>query len=67
MSHPWVSDVVMFGRARPQAGMLIDPAPSQAVDPSDEAAVAEYIDAVWSVPQRFQPRTESSPYTYTGL
>ena len=44
-----VSDAVMFGRARPQAGILIDPLPSLAIDPKDEASAAEYIDAIWSV------------------
>ncbi len=46
-SHPLVTDAVMFGRAKPQAGILIDPIPEYAINPKDEAAVAKFIDEMW--------------------
>ncbi|KAF7798255.1 hypothetical protein EIP86_009472 [Pleurotus ostreatoroseus] len=46
-SHPLIADVVMFGRAKPQAGILVDPIPEYAIDPKDEAGVAKFIDQIW--------------------
>ena len=45
-SHPLIADVLMFGRAKPQAGILVDPIPEYAIDPKDEAAVAKFIDQI---------------------
>lgn len=46
-SHPLVTDAVMFGRAKPQAGILIDPVPEHAIDPKDETAVTKFKDEIW--------------------
>ena len=46
-SHPLVADAVMFGRAKLQAGVLVDPAPQHLVDPNDMVAVSKYIDEIW--------------------
>lgn len=51
-SHPLVADAIMFGRAKPHAGVLIDPSPQHAVDPNDKVAVSKYIDEIWFVATR---------------
>ncbi|KAF7798250.1 hypothetical protein EIP86_009467 [Pleurotus ostreatoroseus] len=45
-SHPLVGDALMFGRAKPHAGVLIDPVP-ESVDVSDATATSRYIDQIW--------------------
>ena len=53
-SHPLVWDALMFGRAKPHAGVLIDPVPGS-VDVNDAAATSNYIDQIWRVMQHFTP------------
>ena len=48
-ASPLVAAVVMFGRERPQPGVLIEPQPAHAVDPADEAALIAFRNAVWCV------------------
>ncbi|KAI0079020.1 acetyl-CoA synthetase-like protein, partial [Panus rudis PR-1116 ss-1] len=47
VSTPYVSGAVIFGRGRSQAGVLIEPRPDHAVDPSDEAAVIAFRNKIW--------------------
>lgn len=46
-STPLVSGVVVFGRGKPQVGMLIEPKADYAVDPKDEDAVIEFRRKLW--------------------
>lgn len=46
--HPLVKAAVMFGRGRFQGGVLIEPAQGHEFDPSDEAKLAAYRNAIWS-------------------
>ncbi len=45
--NPHVLSAVMFGRSRPQAGVLVDPSPGSKFDPTDATRLAEFRDAVW--------------------
>ncbi|KAJ3543082.1 hypothetical protein NM688_g5900 [Phlebia brevispora] len=45
--NPMVMGALMFGREREQAGILIEPHPKYAVDPDDEAALAEFRNKIW--------------------
>lgn len=49
LTSPLVAAAVMFGRGRDEAGILIEPAPAHAIDPTDDAQVAAYRNAVWPV------------------
>ena len=42
-----VMGVLMFGREREQAGVLIEPQPEYAIDPNDERALAEFRNKIW--------------------
>ncbi|KZT73191.1 acetyl-CoA synthetase-like protein [Daedalea quercina L-15889] len=44
---PHVSSGVMFGRGRFQAGIIVDPKPQYAFDPSDETKLAEFRNKIW--------------------
>ena len=44
-----VTAVVMFGRGRDEAGILVEPAAGYAVDTRDDAKVAALRDAIWCV------------------
>ncbi|KAF8555340.1 putative nonribosomal peptide synthetase [Imleria badia] len=48
-SSPLVQGVVMFGRERNQVGVLLEPRPEHAIDVSDEKAVAEFRNQIWSM------------------
>lgn len=39
----------MFGREREQAGLLVEPHPEYAVDPTDEKALADFRNKIWCV------------------
>lgn len=39
----------MFGRGRFNAGVIVDPKPEYAFDPSDENALAEFRKAIWYI------------------
>ena len=41
--------MVMFGRGRDEAGILVEPAAGYAVDTRDDARVAAFRDAIWCV------------------
>ncbi|KAL4077414.1 putative aminoadipate reductase [Scleroderma citrinum] len=45
----YVAGVCMFGRARPQVGVLIEPRPEFAVDTKDEKRLAEFRNFIWPV------------------
>ncbi|EIN05364.1 acetyl-CoA synthetase-like protein [Punctularia strigosozonata HHB-11173 SS5] len=47
LASPLVQGAVMFGRARDQAGILLEPKPAHAIDPSDQAGLAEFRNAIW--------------------
>ncbi|TCD66635.1 putative NRPS-like protein biosynthetic cluster [Steccherinum ochraceum] len=44
---PFVKGVVMFGRARAQAGVLIELHPNAVIDPNDEKALADFRNTIW--------------------
>ncbi|KAI4521212.1 acetyl-CoA synthetase-like protein [Schizophyllum commune Loenen D] len=50
LKSPLVAAVVMFGRGRDEAGILVEPAAGYAVDTKDDAKVAAYRDAIWYAP-----------------
>lgn len=47
IQNPLVDRVVLFGRAKDQPGLLIEPSPHNAFDPTDEKALAEYRNKIW--------------------
>ncbi|KAK7007684.1 acetyl-CoA synthetase-like protein [Favolaschia claudopus] len=49
MASPFIIGAVMFGRERNQVGVLIQPHPNHAVDPSDEKQIAKFRNLVWPV------------------
>ena len=46
-SVPFINGAVMFGRARNQPGILLEPKPEAAFDPKDEAALVQFRNKVW--------------------
>ncbi|KAJ6471946.1 hypothetical protein C8R45DRAFT_1013633 [Mycena sanguinolenta] len=44
---PHVRSSVMFGRARFQAGVIVDPKPPFALDPADSVKLAEFRNKIW--------------------
>jgi hypothetical protein len=40
----------MFGRGQFEAGILVQPVPERAFDPSDEKKLEEFRNEIWSVP-----------------
>lgn len=46
-TDPRVEYAVMFGRDRPHNGVLIEPPPEYAFEPSDRTLLNEYLDAIW--------------------
>lgn len=48
-AHPAVAGALMFGRGRAQCGLLVEPRPEHAVDPSDTAAVVAFRNKIWCV------------------
>ncbi|KZT20031.1 putative nonribosomal peptide synthetase [Neolentinus lepideus HHB14362 ss-1] len=49
LSHPSIQGAVMFGRERDQVGILVEPKPQYAFDPSDKAALAAFRNKIWPV------------------
>ncbi|KAI5884857.1 NAD(P)-binding protein [Schizophyllum commune H4-8] len=49
LKSPLVAAVVMFGRGRDEAGILVEPAAGYAVDTKDDARIAVYRDGIWPV------------------
>ena len=47
LAHRAVKGALMFGHARPQAGVLIEPQPEYVIDPNDEAALVEFRNMIW--------------------
>lgn len=47
VASPYVNGVALFGRQRPQIGVLIEPRSEHAVDLTDANAVAALRDAIW--------------------
>ena len=47
MSSPMVIGAVMFGREKNQCGILIEPAPSHAIDPTDPIALPKFRNMIW--------------------
>lgn len=48
-SSRYVSGVCMFGRGRPQVGVLVEPRPAYAIDVEDVKQVAEFRNLIWPV------------------
>ncbi|KAJ3569819.1 hypothetical protein NP233_g4796 [Leucocoprinus birnbaumii] len=46
--HPMIQSCVIFGRGRFQAGVLVEPKPEFAFDPSDGEKLTEFRNAIWS-------------------
>ena len=44
-----VDFAVMFGRGRPQNGIIVQPTKGYQVDPNDPIALAQFRDAIWWV------------------
>ncbi|KZT66300.1 acetyl-CoA synthetase-like protein [Daedalea quercina L-15889] len=78
---PHVQASVMFGRARFQAGVLVDPKPQFKFDPANEKQVAEFRNKIWPTIERmnaFAPQHSrlfkemilvakpDKPFTYTA-
>lgn len=47
LSSPIVNGAVMFGRAKDQCGILVEPAPSHTIDPSDPVALPKFRNMIW--------------------
>jgi acyl-CoA synthetase (AMP-forming)/AMP-acid ligase II len=48
LAHPAVQGVIMFGRERSQAGLLVEPAEHRAFDPlKDEMALVAFRNEIW--------------------
>ncbi|MBW0473423.1 hypothetical protein O181_013138 [Austropuccinia psidii MF-1] len=47
-----IKRTVMFGRGKPQNGVIVEPAPGFEVDVSDCRAVQQYIDSIWPSVER---------------
>lgn len=45
--HPSINGVVLLGRAKSQAAILVEPIKSREFDPSDEKALAEFRNEIW--------------------
>ncbi|KAH0828782.1 acetyl-CoA synthetase-like protein [Lanmaoa asiatica] len=56
-SSSLVQGVVMFGRERNQAGVLIEPRPEHAIDVNNEKAVAEFRNRIWPVIEEANKRS----------
>jgi hypothetical protein len=48
LAHPAVQGVVMFGRERNQAGILVEPVEHRAFDPADEETLVAFRNEIWS-------------------
>ncbi|KAL1743880.1 hypothetical protein HDZ31DRAFT_64623 [Schizophyllum fasciatum] len=49
VTSPLVRAVVMFGRGRDEAGILVEPVPGHQIDVDDEVQVAAYRNAIWPI------------------
>ena len=49
MSSPFVAGCVMFGRAREQPGLLVEPSPKYTFDAASEAALVDFRNKIWCV------------------
>lgn len=49
VQDPHIQSALMFGRGRFNAGILIDPTPSDVFDPRDEDQLAAYRNKIWFV------------------
>lgn len=49
MSSPVVAGAVMFGRGKNQCGILVEPRPEHAIDPSDTQALVTFRNQIWYV------------------
>jgi long-subunit acyl-CoA synthetase (AMP-forming) len=47
LAHSSVRGAVMFGRERNQAGLLLEPAEHDEIDPTNETALAAYRNEIW--------------------
>ncbi|KAH8088908.1 putative aminoadipate reductase [Cristinia sonorae] len=47
ITHPMIQGAVMFGRARNEPGVLLEPRPQFAFDPADESKLIEFRNQVW--------------------
>ncbi|KAF8869841.1 hypothetical protein CPB85DRAFT_1356315 [Mucidula mucida] len=76
-----VLSCVVFGRGKPQAGVLVDPIPTLSIDSNDSAALEEFRTRIWPTVQRmneYAPQhsrifkemiivaSPSKPFTYTA-
>ncbi|KAI0033029.1 acetyl-CoA synthetase-like protein [Vararia minispora EC-137] len=63
---PHVRAAVMFGRERFQNGVIIEPVPDFAFDPSDERKLEAFRNAIWCVYARMiLVASPSKPFAYT--
>ena len=65
---PAVAQVVYFGRAKFQNGILVQPANAYAFDPADENKLANFRNEIWEFVQKandFAP--VSSEFTLTSM
>ena len=51
-SHPSIAGAVFFGRGRPFAGVIVEPAGGKTIDPEDDAAIAAFRREIWPVIER---------------
>jgi hypothetical protein len=47
LAHPAIKGVVMFGRERNQAGLLVESANHVTFDPADEKALVAFRNMIW--------------------
>jgi acyl-coenzyme A synthetase/AMP-(fatty) acid ligase len=45
--HPAVTAAIMFGRERNQVGVLVEPTPECAFDPSNSEALSHFRNEIW--------------------
>ncbi|KZT28824.1 putative aminoadipate reductase [Neolentinus lepideus HHB14362 ss-1] len=58
LTSPLVSGAMMFGRGHNEVGILIEPRPEYAIDPANEAALAEFRNMIWPI---VEEANEDSP------
>jgi long-subunit acyl-CoA synthetase (AMP-forming) len=47
LAHPAVRSVVAFGHGRTQIGVIVEPAESRDIDPTDETALTAFRNDIW--------------------
>jgi len=79
--HPKIKSVLMFGRARPRTGIIVEPPEEELFDPLDMKKLAEFRDEIWPkveemnalapkhgrvIKEMITVTSPAKPFTYSG-